>query len=71
MSAARDFLLMAKVGDEPTSNTEPYVGGQGTATFWKMCVGDCADFTPHVRKEDYTECVVCGCRTYAKKDARS
>ena len=65
MSTARDFLLIARDTREPTE--EPYVAYQGESTFWKMCVGDCADFTPHVRKEDYTECVVCGCRTYAKK----
>lgn len=64
MSAARDFLLIAK--DKPDDKpVEPYVGGQ-EATFWKMC-NECADMTPHMRKDDYCECLVCGCRTYSKK----
>lgn len=65
MNAARDFLLMAKDAQPQVTNKPPRITCDGQTTFWKMCTV-CAEMMPHVRRDDYTECVLCGHKTHVK-----
>ena len=72
MSLARDYYLMAK--NTPAvpivTNKEPRITYEGETTFWKMCAC-CGEMMPHIRKEDYSECIVCGMRKYAIQPTKS
>lgn len=85
MSAASvGFALAARkdgggfdTGEKNTRPTQPprIVGTprityEGQSTFWKMCTV-CAEMMPHVRRDDFTECVVCGHKTYAVQPTES
>lgn len=60
------FLQAAgRAGDvQPKITGTPQISYEGQSTFWKLC-RVCMDQMPHIRKDDYSECAVCGCRTYA------
>ena len=45
----------------------PRITLDGQSTFMKMCTGECHQMMPHVRRDDYSECVLCGKKTYAVK----
>jgi rRNA maturation endonuclease Nob1 len=47
----------------------PRVTQDGQATFFKFCPV-CHEPMPHVRKEDYSECVLCGNRTYRNSQSK-
>lgn len=71
MNAALQFTLLARNGQEPKVTTDaPRITYEGQSTFFKFCTS-CADLMPHVRRDDYSECVVCGNRTYAKPKPES
>ena len=62
---AVEFVEIArtvKVTDET-----PQITYEGQSTFWKFCTV-CHDEMPHVRKDDYSECAVCGNKSYKKKE---
>jgi len=72
--AVNQFLEHARSGDEidpRIKQGKPRITLDGQSTFSKMCPV-CLDHMPHVRREDFSECVVCGNRTYNKRtDAAS
>jgi len=45
----------------------PRITYEGQSTFWKFCTV-CHYEMPHVRKDDYSECAVCGNKSYKKKE---
>ena len=62
--AAVEFVEIArtvKITDET-----PQITYEGQSTFWKFCTG-CHDQMQHIRKEDYSECAVCGNKSYKKE----
>lgn len=63
-SDAALFSIHARSGQEPKISPPPRVTVDGQSTFWKLCLV-CGDQMPHIRREDYTECVACGQKTYA------
>ena len=42
---------------------DPQAAPKPVNTFMRLCPG-CLELMPHVRKGDYSECVICGHRTY-------
>lgn len=68
-TASTQFVLMAKSADPKVTGT-PAITYEGQSTFTKYCE-DCQAHYPHIRAEDYTECAVCGKRTYAIRPAET
>ncbi len=65
--AIQQFLEHARQGSGRTpaiKQDAPRITYEGQSTFFKMCTV-CMEHMPHIRREDYSECVVCGNRTYA------
>jgi rRNA maturation endonuclease Nob1 len=60
-----DAAGKAKVTDRP-----PKITFEGQSTFIKLCTV-CNAHMPHVRRDDFSECVICGTRTYAKRNDSS
>lgn len=66
-SAAALFTLHARSGNEPKVVIQtPRITCDGQSTFMKFCAV-CGDQMPHIRKDDFSMCVVCETKTYAKK----
>ncbi len=62
--AVRQFVECARQQEPRVVENHPRVTFEGQSTFFKFCPV-CMDQMPHVRRDDFSECVVCGNRSYA------
>jgi len=52
----------------PAPPHQKSIDGEGSQenVFWKMCT-DCLEIMPHYRRDDHSECSVCGLRTFPRR----
>ena len=60
-----DAAKAAKITDEA-----PRITYEGQSTFMKFC-SVCFEIMPHIRRDDHSECAVCGLKTFKHESGQS